>query len=483
MHSHIAIELLKILNEEEIKLLGDFIRSPYFNKREVLIRLYDLVAKHSPDFTNSSLKKENLYKKLFPGKEYNEQTLRSRISDFSNLIKIFIIENKFRSDTTAQKKYFISEMTKRKKFELSEKHINEAIAEMEVTPNYGEEFFSDKFSLLTQHVSLWLAMDQKINALNSAYERSELFLNQSLMEIMKINNDIVCYEIETKNKPEFSFASLFLENFNFEGYLNTLMEMDYKHYPLIASYFYGNLSMYKPEEEKYFYKLKDIIYKYHSKFEMMELYNLWSILSNCVYTNYLSKGIKFMHEGNEINKFFINNELYDKNKPFSALGYQNILMNALLVNDLDWGEEFIDTFKNKLAPEVVTNRYHFCKALIYFERKDYNGAIGHLNFVKYTDWDLKINTRLNYLKNYYELGISDQVDSLIDSIRHYLTKNVDMFPEYAHLRFKNTLNHISKMSNAKFSGKKLDYADYMEAEKSEEYLHKTWILEKMKDLI
>ncbi|CAF4563293.1 unnamed protein product [Rotaria sp. Silwood1] len=53
-----------------------------------------------------------------------------------------------------------------------------------------------------------------------------------------------------------------------------------------------------------------------------------------------------MNEGHEINKFFIENKIYDDNKPFSAVGYQNIAMNAIMINDLDWGENFIEDFKS-----------------------------------------------------------------------------------------------------------------------------------------
>ncbi len=173
--------------------------------------------------------------------------------------------------------------------------------------------------------------------------------------------------------------------------------------------------------------------------------------------------------------------MYDDKKPFSALGYQNILMNAIIVGDLNWGEEFVDNFKDKLAPEVVNNRYHYCKALICFEREKFEMSIEHLNNVKYTDWELKLSIRFILLKNYYEMGLSDQVTSLIDSIRHFITKNTNKFPPYSVEMIKNTINYIGRMSNAKFGGKKLDYADLKDAEKNDNYLHKKWILEKMRE--
>ena len=483
MHSHTGIELLKTLNEEELRLFGDFIRSPYFNKREVLIRLYDLISKHAPDYTSNALKKENIYKKLFPGKEYNEQTLRSRISEFSNLVKEFLADISSKRDEFSKRKYLIEELTRRKKFEMSEKYINETVQHLEKDSKLGQEFFLNKHKMLLEHITLWTATEQKNKALESAYERSELSLNHFFLDLLKIQSDLICFEIETKKKRGFSFAQLFMEKFDFEGYINILKKKNYEHFPIIASYYYGNLSMLHPEEEKYFFQLKDLIYKYYDKFDMSELDNFWSMLSNCAYVNFLKKGNRFQLEVHEINKFFITNNLYDKNNPFSAIGYQNILINAITANDLDWGEKFVDEFKEKLAPEVVTNRYNYCKAIICYERKDHEASIAHLNKVKSNFWDLKFSVRLIYLKNFYELGDGDQVSSLINSSRYFFSTNNENLPEYVTERFKLTINYISKLSNAKFSGKRLDYGDLKEAENADDCYYKSWVLEKMRELI
>ncbi len=483
MHLHYTIELLKTFDEEELKHFGEFIRSDYFNKREALVRLFTIISKYYPDFTDNALKKENLYKKLYPGKEYNVQTLRNRMTELSSLIKSFLIQRNFEKDEFSKRKYFVQELTKRKLFDSAEKNITESIQDLEMNTVFGQKFFQNKLEMLIEQSILWNAMDEKHKAQSSAYQRSELTLNHFLLGILKINNDLICLDIETKEERKFSFAQLFLDKFDFEGYINALKEMNYEHYPLIAAYYYGNLTMMKPEDENYFFLIKELIYQHHDKFTMAELYNFWSILSNGVFTNYLKKGIRFMHEGHEINKFFIGNKIYDDKKPFSAIGYQNIAMNAIMINDLDWGEKFIEDFKDKLPTDVVDNRYHYCKALFCFERGNFDESIEHLNYVKYTDWHLKLSIRLLYLKNYYELGLSDQVSSLIDSIKHYIAKNIEMFPQYADTKIKNTVNYMSKMSNAKFGNKKLDFADLKEAEKDNNYLYKTWILEKMKELV
>jgi hypothetical protein len=483
MHSHIAIEFLKTLNEEELNRFGDFVRSPFFNKREAVIKLFDLISKHAPEYTSTALKKENIYKKLFPGKTYNEQTLRSRMSELSALIKAFFVEINFKEDIFYQKRKYTDELIKRKKFDLAEKSISDVKESLEENATYSQDFFLNKLHIIENYISLMHAKDMTIEAMGKSYEQGEYSIHNFLLELLAINSDVIGYEIETKNKQEFNYVKSFLEKFDFEGYIDLLKEKNYKDFPIIAAYYYGNLAQKHPDSEHYFYELKNIVYSHHKRFSLQVLSNYWVFLSNSAYTNFIKNGSKFKHESHEINKFFIDNKLYYENHPFSAAGYQNIAVNALNVGDLDWGEEFVEKFKNKFSPEQVESRYHYCNAIFLFERKKFEDAIEHLSKVKYSDWNTKLDVRMNYLKNYYELGMSEQLLSLIDSFRHFDSNNPDIMPEYLDEKIKNTIRYVSKMSNAKFGGKKFDYADFKEAELSKNFIYRKWILEKMQELL
>ena len=258
--------------------------------------------------------------------------------------------------------------------------------------------------------------------------------------------------------------------------------MNYKLYPFLAINYYANLSLSDPEDENNFFKLKELIYNNYKNFSLNTVYNYWSMLSNAVIINYLNKGSKFLYEGHEINKFFIENMLFDPAKPLSAHAYQNTVVNALLVKDIEWCEKFIDEFKHLLTGDARENRYNFCKAMVLFEKKDYESSISFLNKVKHADWHFKITVRIYYLKNYFELGLHEQLHSLLDSLKHMIADN-NALPGYVDERINKSLYYIGKIAGAKFDGKKLDDADLIEAEKIKYYNHKEWIIEKMKELL
>ena len=78
------VEIIRTLDSSEFKRLGKFIESPYFNDNRTPIKLYGFIDKYYPNFDKKNFTKENLYKYLFPGKSYNDSTLRKLLSQMND---------------------------------------------------------------------------------------------------------------------------------------------------------------------------------------------------------------------------------------------------------------------------------------------------------------------------------------------------------------------------------------------------------------
>ncbi len=482
MQKHISIQLLKTLDDKELKRLKDFICSPYFNKSDTLIKLFEIIIKHAPAYTSPKLQKEKLYKKLHPGKSYNEQTIRSRMVELAVLVRGYLALSGVEKNEFVQKKSLIKEFRVRQQFELSDKIIMETLDKLEKDGVYDTNYFRDSGDMLDQLSKLYIARDMKPESFKLSYKRGEFMLNSFLNNLLQINDEIIKSSIELNEKPDVEYVKLFFEKFDFPSFLGELETMNYKYYPFLAINYYTTRTLSNPEDESNFYKLKELIFTHYKNFTLSEIYNYWSMLSNAVFVNYLSKGKKFLGEGHEINKFFIEKKLFNESKPLSAMAYQNTVINALLVKDIPWADEFIEGFKDKLTLEAKDNRYNFCKAMLLFEKGQYEDSLGYLGRVRHADWHFKIGIRMYYLKNYYELGWHEQLISMLDSFKHFASDNKSL-PGYIDDRIKNSLYYIGKLSGAKFDGKKLDYADFKEAEGSKAFTHKEWIIEKMKEML
>ena len=70
------LDIMRALNKEELKRFEAFLNSPYFNTRNNVVNLFSSIKKYAPEFTHKMLDKEEVWKKLFPGKKYNYGILK-----------------------------------------------------------------------------------------------------------------------------------------------------------------------------------------------------------------------------------------------------------------------------------------------------------------------------------------------------------------------------------------------------------------------
>ena len=82
--------VFETLSNKELKELRKFVRSPYFNKQEILGPFLDYLVE-SKSSTQVVPTKEKVFQKLFPQQKYNDVKVRLLMSDLHKLIENFLI--------------------------------------------------------------------------------------------------------------------------------------------------------------------------------------------------------------------------------------------------------------------------------------------------------------------------------------------------------------------------------------------------------
>ena len=129
MFSIQTIEILKSLNKNELKRLGDFIKSPYFNSSKPIEKIFTIVFKSYPDFDKSALHFKKVFKKLYPSEAYNEKRMKNMYSEFSNLLRKFIGFEHLRQNSAMLDVPITAELTARGLNKISEKLIAKSLKE------------------------------------------------------------------------------------------------------------------------------------------------------------------------------------------------------------------------------------------------------------------------------------------------------------------------------------------------------------------
>ena len=136
-----TIDILKTLNKTELKSLGDFINSPYFNSIEKLKDLFIEVSKSYPDFTSKRLEDEAIHKKLYPGKEFKQKSILNLFSDFGKLLKRFLSYEKFALQEDAIETNLAKSLSERRLYELSIKAINDFKKRKQTDEKFHEDYY------------------------------------------------------------------------------------------------------------------------------------------------------------------------------------------------------------------------------------------------------------------------------------------------------------------------------------------------------
>ena len=134
-----TFEILKTFQKEDLKCFDSFINSPYHNTNKVLMRLFKEIRRFYPEYSHEKLTYESLYDKLYPGKTFSERTIKNRLTEFSQLLRSFLANERLKKDENGYYKLLIIELQKRKCFSLSNKIVisnKNKLEDTKISPEY-----------------------------------------------------------------------------------------------------------------------------------------------------------------------------------------------------------------------------------------------------------------------------------------------------------------------------------------------------------
>jgi hypothetical protein len=85
MRRSFITELLQKFTPKQLKEFGEFVHSPFFNKNESVVSLFDYLRLNHPEFKPEKIEKEYIYKKLYSASVYNDSFMRMVIFKLTSL--------------------------------------------------------------------------------------------------------------------------------------------------------------------------------------------------------------------------------------------------------------------------------------------------------------------------------------------------------------------------------------------------------------
>lgn len=459
------ISVFDTLSKQELRELRKFVRSPYFNQQEILIRFLDYLA-ISKSEAQVTPTKAKVFQKLFPQQEFNDVKVRLLMSDLHKLIETFLIcQNTF--SNSVHNKIQLSRIYRQrnlpKHFQKTAKVANDLLEKNKLR---HADYFDYRFEQLVEQYQFASA-----NKRTDEYNLQEITNTLDVTFIIKKLKQtclLFSHQAVYKKKYDLGLTPEVIEYVEQKG----LLEI-----PAVAIYYYYYLSLTQEGHLNYFRQFKDLVFLHGNKFPLPELRDLYFFAINyCI--RQLNQGkTQFIQECLDLYKGALEKGfLFDKQ--LSHITYNNIVRAALMVGDLTWATEFIENYKGSLKRRIRESTWKFNLARLEYEKKNYDNALVHLQKADFGDILNNLNAKTLSLKIYYELDEFNLLDSHLESMKTFIRRKTVM--AYHQTNYLNIVRYTKKLLSTNFYDRAKKEALIKEIEQEEILTERDWLLEQIK---
>jgi len=469
MYKNRFVKLLKTFSEQDLKQFERFLHSPYHNRSQQCIDVFDALLHYLTKERVEDLSKAALCDKIFKDtKKIN--TLEVILSKLTRLAEEFIVLEHLDKKPYMKKHLLLDELLERQNLEYFKKTVNPTIDKHESTERRGEQFYYEKYLLnndfhkymvLTNKKQSWQSLNDTIRSLD------EFYLIERLRLLYESENYKNLYPVD--NEQEIDTTTELLK-------LNGIKEN-----PMIALK-YTMLLTVRDGEEEYFEQLLNLLDKHYLNIPKDELLSLYSIMTNFCVRKIVDGHTNYRHTLFTIYQKQAEQSVLSHGKYISSQLIKNIVSMGAQAGEFEWTEEFLESHTNYIRPEIRSNVYHFNKGALAFYKKDFKAAMDHLNQTDKMDLSFELGRKTVLLRTYYELDESLAFDALCKSFKEYVhsQKGMPVRLKKAYVNFAIVLRKIDSLRRSKDTEK---IKNLLEKINKYEYLtNKPWLIEKLKEL-
>lgn len=480
-----TIEILKSLSKDELKRLGDFIKSPYFNSSKPLEKIYEIVQKAHPDFAGNTLQYEKAFKKLYPSEPYNEKRMKNLYSEFSNLLKRFLGFEHISSNKQMLDVCITTKLTQKNLANISDKLIAKSLQDNDD----GLLSLSDRFHYLYQ-------LDEN-HAYNLGYLRkhsSPEYLKAETQLIEKLTIffltkilQLSFYDItnhrffKLPENPVLKEVAASIDTEKILAYL-TANDHEYASYIRIHYLFYQT-ALYDITEEKYS-ELKKELLQTIRKVKKSDQNQFLTRMIRTVITTIANRDKKYYNDILEYADLMHELNIFPEEdvNAFNNGPFRDIFITAMALNRFDWAENFLNEHIQHVSDDLRPNSENYCRAMLSFNRGNFEESLNYLNKVRMVDIVEKLQIRFYYIMNYIELKSYESALSALQSLRQFINDS-GLVPESFLDSLQISIKYFAEIIKCKEKGEKIEEWFYKEAKDVKQFFHKQYIMKKIKELL
>ena len=458
------IVLLRTFDSTELTEFGEFIASPYFNKRTELLPFYDAIMQSAPTFKGESIAKETVFYAAFPREPFDEKQLAYSMNYLLKLAEQFMARKIYEARPLAEELDTLQGFVKKK----LDKHYH--FLRKKIQKSLKEDLHKDKTYWRSKYAFSVLEVDYFTSQKKRGYD-------PSFQRLMDNLDDLYFVDKLRYGSVMASLSSFVSTDFNIgmidevRNYLDQSDAVD----PVILVYKYLFLS-FSTNEESYFHKLLPLLNQIENEVDQDELRELYLLaINHCAKKirtgkkEYYKITLDLFREG-------ITNRALFEEKYLSHWTYTNVVKLAVSTKNTDFLEEFIEQHAEDLDPKHRKQAELVNKAELAFYKGQYDLVYDYVNALDMkSDYYYLLASRLLQLKTYYAEGSIEPMLSQLAAFTMFIhrRKEISNQMKKPYLNFCQMLALIMRSRPEKMEKVR------QKIQETNPVTDKTWLLETM----
>ena len=422
------------LNPKERREIKKWTRSPAFNKRNDVIRLFDLLAQNAPESPLLSNKKA-IFKMVFPNSNYEDEKLRMTQFFLLKLIKTYLAQRETQATEGDQLLQLCRVYNKKGLDRLFEQEWKKAMSRQQKQTFRNADFHHRNFQLQQERLDITLRTKRSdaVDVRNGMQQLKVYYLSETL----RMSCSMLSQQQLSQKNYDFKEA---------EEVIDIIEGGEYLSLPAIALYYHGYQLLRHPNTDTAFDTFKQALLQHWQQFPIKECRDLYLMaINHCI--RQLNRGHKaYIREAFQLYRSGLQQGVFLDDNQLSKFTYNNILTLAIGLSEWQWAADFLEDYKIYLPEKERQNIYEYNLAIYYYRKPDYPKALQLLRQVEFNDTLYNLNSRSMLARIYFELEEFDALDSLLDSFNAYLRRHKQL--GYHRENYTNFILFLRRMLRA-----------------------------------
>ena len=460
------INIFKTLTKKEIRDLRKWLHSPAHNQREDTVLLFEYLVAEDNLYEENLLDKSTVFQHLMPDeKKFDDAKIRQVMYFLLKSTEEFLTYQEFLKDKTGQEILLARVFSEKKLEKYFQKNIQDSLQRQRSGNLRDKEFYKSSYELLYENYQYLSKISRTVdfNLQEISDSLDTYFLSLKLRQCCIMASHRRVY------KKEYEIGLL-------DEILQYVEKNDLISTPTIGIYYYGYKLIAEGDDE-YFPAFKRILFENESLFPKDELGEIYLIAINYRIQKIntgdysgLVEAFELYKRGFETGVLIVENQITDYT-------FNNVTLLALRIEEYAWAENFIENHHKYLKAKNRESTVSYCKARLEYARGNYDTAMDWFIKVEHTDILLTLNAKTFLLKMYYGQNEIKVLDSLLDSMRTYLSRKKVV--GYHKENYQNIIKYTKKLVRINPFSKKDKEKLKTDIEKVSPLTERTWLLEQL----